>query len=276
MNFKLSMLAAALIATIASVPATAQTKKPAAAGAKAEVSGKTPLAVVNGSPISTGMADLLVNEQIAQGQQNGPELRNAVREELIKRELLAQEARKRGLDKTDQANARVELARQSILLGLYLDEYLKANPITDAAIKAEYERQIALAGDKEYKVRHILVDKEEDALAIINKLNSGGKFSELAKDSKDEGTKDLGGDLGWGRPADYAANFGDVVPTLEKGQYTRKPVKSNFGYHIIMLDDTRKPELPELAAVSEKVKQALIQQAVQKHLAELVAKAKIQ
>lgn len=275
MNLKLSLLAATLIAVSASVPAAAQTSKKPAAG-KAEVSGKTPLVVVNGSPVSTGMADLLINEQLAQGQQNTPELRSAVREELIKRELLAQEARKRGLDKSDQVVSRVDLARQSILLGMYLDEYVKAHPISDADVHTEYDRQIALAGDKEYKVRHILVDKEEDAQAIIKKLAAGGKFEELAKDSKDAGTKDAGGDLGWGRASDYAANFGDVVPKLEKGQYTKTPVKSNFGYHVVMLDDTRKPELPEFAAVSEKVKQALIQQAVQKHIAELMTKAKIQ
>jgi peptidyl-prolyl cis-trans isomerase C len=200
MNLKLSLLAAALIATAASAPVMAQTKKPAAA--KAEVSGKTPVAVVNGNPISTGMADLLINEQLSQGQQNGPELRSAVREELIKRELLAQEARKMGLDKSDQTTARIDLARQSILLGMYLDEFMKTHPISDAEIHAEYDRQIALAGDKEYKVRHILVDKEEDAQAIIKKLAAGGKFEELAKDSKDSGTKDSGGDLGWGRAAD--------------------------------------------------------------------------
>jgi peptidyl-prolyl cis-trans isomerase C len=279
MNLKLSLLAATLIATVASLPAVAQTSKKPAAGAAASapaLGGKAPVAVVNGSPISAGMADLLINEQLAQGQQNTPELRNAVREELIKRELLAQEARKRGLDKSDQVTSRIDLARQSIQLGLYLDAYLKEHPISDADIHAEYDRQIALAGDKEYKVRHILVEKEEDAQAIIKKLAAGGKFEELAKESKDAGTKDNGGDLGWGRAVDYAANFGNVVPTLEKGQYTKQPVKSNFGYHIIMLDDTRKPELPEFAAVSDKVKQALVQQAVQKHIAELLTKAKIQ
>ncbi|HSD38437.1 MAG TPA: peptidyl-prolyl cis-trans isomerase [Rhodocyclaceae bacterium] len=279
MNFKLSLLAATLIATAASLPAVAQTNKKPAAGAATStpaLGGKAPVAVVNGSPISAGMAELLVNEQLAQGQQNTPELRNAVREELIKRELLAQEARKRGLDKTEQVTSRVDLARQSIQLGLYLDAYIKEHPISDAAVRAEYDRQIALAGDKEYKVRHILVEKEEDAQAIIKKLAAGGKFEVLAKDSKDAGTKDNGGDLGWGRAVDYASNFGNIVPTLEKGQYTKQPVKSNFGYHIIMLDDTRKPELPEFAAVSEKVKQALVQQAVQKHIAELLTKAKIQ
>lgn len=276
MNLKLSILAAALIATAASAPVTAQTSKKPAVASKAEVSGKTPLVVVNGSPISTGMADLLINEQLSQGQQNTPELRSAVREELIKRELLAQEARKRGLDKSDQVTSRVDLARQSILLGLYLEEYMKAHPIADAEVRAEYDRQIALAGDREYKVRHILVDKEEDAQAIIKKLAAGGKFEELAKDSKDAGTKDSGGDLGWGRAPDYAANFGDAVPQLEKGQYSKQPVKSSFGYHVLMLEDTRKPELPEFAAVSDKVKQALVQQVVQKHLAELLSRAKIQ
>jgi peptidyl-prolyl cis-trans isomerase C len=159
---------------------------------------------------------------------------------------------------------------------MYLDEYLKEHPISDADIHAEYDRQIALAGDKEYKVRHILVDKEEDALAIIKKLDAGGKFEELAKDSKDAGTKDSGGDLGWGRAIDYSANFGDAIPRLEKGTYAKQPIKSNFGYHVVMLEDTRKPELPEFAAVSDKVKQALVQQAVQKHIAELLSKAKIQ
>ncbi|MEC5387696.1 peptidyl-prolyl cis-trans isomerase [Uliginosibacterium sp. H3] len=279
MHLKLSLLAAALIATAASLPAVAQTSKKPAAGAATSapaIGSKAPVATVNGNPISAGMAELLVNEQLAQGQQNTPELRNAVREELIKRELLAQEARKRGLDKSEPVTSRIDLARQSILLGLYLDAYLKEHPISDAEVRAEYDRQIALAGDKEYKVRHILVEKEEDAQAIIKKLAAGGKFEELAKDSKDTGTKDNGGDLGWGRAVDYANNFGNVVPSLEKGAYTKQPVKSNFGYHVLMLDDTRKPELPEFAAVSDKVKQALIQQTVQKRIAELMSTAKIQ
>ncbi len=282
MNLKLSLLAATLIATVATLPVSAQTTKKsaaaksAAAESKAAVSGKTTLVLVNGSPITTGMADLLIEEQVAQGQQNTPELRSAVREELIKRELLAQEARKRGLDKSDQVTARVDLARQSILLGLYLDEYVKAHPITDEEVRAEYDRQVALLGDKDYKVRHILVDKEEDALAIIQKLDAGGKFEELAKQSKDEGTKDTGGDRGWGSAKDYATNFGDTVTHLEKGQYTKQPVKSSFGYHVILLEDTRKPVPPEYAAVSDKVRQSLVQMAVQKHVAELLSKAKIQ
>ncbi|MDB5802459.1 MAG: peptidylprolyl isomerase [Rhodocyclales bacterium] len=273
MNLKLSLLAATLVAT-ASVSVPAQTTKKAAA--PAVVSTKTTLVTVNGSPVSTGMADLLIEEQVAQGQKNTPELRSAVREELIKRELLAQEARKRGLDKSDQVISRVDLARQSILLGLYLDDYVKAHPISEAEVRAEYDRQITLLGDKDYKVRHILVDKEEDALAIIKKLDNGGKFEELAKGSKDEGTKDSGGDLGWGRGPDYTANFGDSVTRLEKGQYTKQPVKSSFGYHVILLEDTRKPLAPDYATVSDKVKQALIQQSVQKHVAELMGKAKIQ
>ncbi|MDB5887437.1 MAG: peptidylprolyl isomerase [Rhodocyclales bacterium] len=279
MNLKLSLLAAVLVGTIISVPASAQTTKKstaATAASKAAVSGKTPLAVVNGGAISTGMADLLIEDQTAQGQQNTPELRSAVREELIKRELLAQEARKRGLDKNDQAVARVDLARQSILLGLYLDQYVKEHPVSDADVHAEYDHQVSLLGDKDYHVRHILVDKEEDAQAIIKKLDAGGKFEELAKQSKDEGTKDTGGDLGWGRAQDYVANFGDSVTQLEKGQYTKQPVKSSFGYHVILLEDTRKPVAPAFEAVSDKVKQSLTQQIVQKHIAELMSKAKIQ
>jgi peptidyl-prolyl cis-trans isomerase C len=275
MNLKLSLLTVALIAAAANAPAIAQTSKKATAATGSSAS-KATLVTVNGSPVTNGMADLLTNEQVAQGHPDTPELRGAVREELVKRELLAGEARKRGLDKTDAVVARFDLAKQSILLGLYLDSYVKEHPVSDAAVHAEYDRQIALAGDKEYKVRHILVDKEEDAQAIIKKLAAGGKFEELAKESKDAGTKDSGGDLGWGRAADYAANFGDVVPKLEKGQYTQTPVKSNFGYHVLMLDDTRKPQLPEFAAVSDKVKDSLIQQAVQKHIAELMSKAKIQ
>ncbi len=275
MNYKISLLALALIASVGTVSAqTPAAKKAAPAAAAKPAAGKAAgkIATVNGNPISESLAQLLVDEQLSQGQQDSADLRAAVKDELIKREVLAQEARKLNFDKTEAVASRIELARQSILLGAYLDDYVAKHPVPESTIKAEYDRQVQLAGDKEYKVRHIQTEKESDAVAIIKQLDSGAKFDTLVKESKDLGSKDNGGDLGWMRPQ---GSFKDAIVLLDKGNYTKTPVKTEFGFHVILLEDVRKPEIPAYDQVKERVRQALVQQVIQKHVAELLSRAKI-
>lgn len=252
----------AFSATIATSPVLAQTK-----GA---------LATVNGKAIPQIRADALVAAQAAQGQPDSPELRQAVKEELVRREILAQEAAKKGLDKKGEVLGQIELARQSVLIGAYLGEFAKANPISDAQLKKEYEGIKSQLGDKEYNARHILVEKEDEAKAIIEKLKKGEKFDELAKQSKDPGSKDKGGELGWANRAAYVKPFSDAMVTLEKGKYTSTPVKSDFGYHVIQLDDVRELKAPSFDEVKGQIAQRLQQQQVQTHIGELRAKAKVQ
>lgn len=262
MKAKLNIVAALLLAATLSTPTFAQSSKA--------------VAKVNGVSISAGMADEMRNAQIAQGVPNSPDLQKAVVTELVRRETLAQEAKKKGLDKQATTQARLELARQSVLFGVYLEDWAKAHPVADAQVRAEYDRLVKQMGDKEYKVRHIVVDKEEDAQAIIKKLQGGAKFSDLAKDSKDVSNKDNGGDLGWVNPASMVQPFGEALAKLDKGKFTTQPVKTQFGYHVIMLDDVRKSDPPKFDDVKPRIQQGLEQQAIQKQIDELVSKAKIE
>ena len=258
---KTSRLAALLVAgAIISVPALAQNKA---------------FATVNGQPIPQHVYDAFISEQKAQGAQDGPELQNAVREELIRRELLAQEAKKKGLDKKGTVPGQVELAKQAVLIRAYLTEHVRANPITEERLKAEYEGIKANLGSTEYKARHVLVEKEDEAKAIIAKLEKGEKFSELAKQSKDPGSRDSGGELGWNSPAAYVKPFGDALTKLKKGEYTKTPVKSDFGYHVIQLDDSRPSNPPPYEQVKQQLQQRAGQQQIEQLVKDLRAKAKI-
>lgn len=258
---KISRLAALLLAgAIVSAPALAQNKA---------------FATVNGQAIPQSVYDAFIAEQKAQGAQDGPELQNAVREELIRRELLAQEAKKRGLDKKGTVPGQVELAKQAVLIRAYLTDYVRANPITEDQLKAEYESIKANIGGTEYKARHVLVEKEDEAKAIIAKLDKGEKFSELAKQSKDPGSRDNGGDLGWNSPAAYVKPFGEALTKLKKGEYTKTPVKTDFGYHVIQLEDSRPSNPPPYDQVKPQLQQRAGQQQIEKLVKELRAKAKV-
>lgn len=259
--FKISRLAALLIAgAIVSAPAFAQNKV---------------FATVNGQPIPQSVYDAFATEQKAQGAPDSPELQNAVKEELIRREILAQEAKKKGLDKKGTIQGQIELAKQAVLIRAFLTDYVKAHPISEAQLKAEYETIKANLGTTEYKVRHILVENEDEAKGIIVKLDKGEKFSELAKASKDPGSKDKGGELGWSSPNAYVKPFGEALGKLKKGEYTKAPVKSDFGYHIIMLEDSRPATPPTFEQAKPQLQQRASQQQIEQLVKELRSKAKV-
>lgn len=236
-----------------------------------------PLAKVNGTPISAAVGNLLVEEQVAQGQPNNDQLKKEVRDELIRREVLAQEARKAGLDKKPDIQARLDLMRTSVLAGAYIDQLVSSKQFTDAELRKEYDRQIATEqGGKEYKARHIVVNKEEDAKAIIAKLQAGAKFDDFVKESTDPGTKDNGGDLGWSRPNQYVPPFAAALSNLQKGTFTPQPVKTDFGYHVIIVDDVRDIQPPAFDAVKPQLIQIKKQQLIQETVQSLVSKAKVE
>lgn len=231
---------------------------------------------VNGKAIPQSRADVLIANQMAQGQAKTPELEAAVKEELVRREVLAQEAIKKGIDKKTEVQAQLDLARQGVLIGAYLNEYARNVKLADADVQKEYEGVNAAVGKNEYKARHILVESEGEAKDIIAKLKAGGKFDELAKVSKDPGSKDRGGELGWANKASYVPPFAEAMIKLEKGKFTEAPVKSNFGWHVILLEDLRELKAPALDEVKPQIIQRMRQLAVEKHIVDLRAKAKVE
>lgn len=235
-----------------------------------------PYAKVNGKAIPANRAEVLMANQLAQGQAKTPELEKAVKEELVRREVLAQAAIAKGMDKKSDVQAQVDLARQGVLIGAYLNEFARGVKIGDEDVKKEYDTLKSALGDKEYKARHILVEKEDEAKDIIAKLKKGEKFEELAKLSKDPGSKEKGGELGWANKASYVPAFADAMSKLAKGKYTEAPVQSNFGWHVIQLDDVRELKAPNFDDVKPQIVQRMRQMAVEKHILDLRAKAKVE
>jgi peptidyl-prolyl cis-trans isomerase C len=234
------------------------------------------LATVNGKKIPSSAADAMVKQAATQGQQDTPELRKMVKEQLVTQELLFQEATKQGYAKNPEVNAQIEQVRQTIIIRAMLGDYFKKNPITDKDIQAEYDKYKAgTGGDKEYNARHILVEKEEEAKAIIAKLKAGGKFEELAKASKDPGSAANGGSLDWAPAGNYVPEFGAALKKLEKGAITETPVKTQFGFHVIKLEDVRAAKPRTFEELKPQISQQMQQKKFQEFQEGLRKKATI-
>jgi peptidyl-prolyl cis-trans isomerase C len=235
------------------------------------------VAIVNGKAVPKARMDSMASQMARSGRPVPPDQMGQLREAVIAREIFAQEAQAKGLDATDDFKDQMELTRQSILINELFAQHQKSNPVSDADVKAEYDKYAAANGGKEYKARHILVDKESEAIAILAQLKKGGKFDEIAKkSSKDPGSGANGGDLDWAAAANYVPEFSAAMMALEKGKTTDKPVKSQFGYHIIRLDDVREVQLAKFDDVKPQIAQQLSQQKLAKYQEELRAKAKVE
>ncbi|MBE0473052.1 peptidylprolyl isomerase [Rhodoferax sp.] len=235
------------------------------------------VAIVNGKAVPLTRVEALSQQVERSGRPVTPEMQQQIREEVIAREVFMQEAQKQGLDTTADFKNQMELARQAILIRELFANYEKTSPVTDAEIQAEYDKFVAANAGKEYRASHILVEKETEAQAIIAQLKKGAKFAEIAKQSsKDPGSGARGGDLDWAPADSYVAEFASALTALSKGQLTDTPVKSQFGYHVIRLDDVRATELPKLEDVKPQVAQQLRQQKLVKYQEALRAKAKIE
>ena len=222
------------------------------------------VAVVNGKPVPSSRVEMLATQLAKSGRPVTDEVRAQIKEEVIVREIFMQEAQKRGLSASEDVKAQMELARQTILIRELFADFQKKNPVSDAELKAEYDKFVAANSGKEYKARHILVEKEDEAKDIVARLKKGEKFDELAKKlSKDPGSGAKGGDLDWANASSYVAEFSQAMIKLEKGQLTQEPVKSQFGWHVIQLDDTRDAKLPPF----EELKPQISQQKTQEKLA---------
>jgi len=235
------------------------------------------LAIVNGKPVPLARVDALAQQFARSGRQITPEMMDELKKAVVDRELLVQEAQKQGLDASPEFKAQMEFTRDSLLIRDLVTTFQKNNPITDAEIQAEYDKFVAANAGKEYRARHILVEKEAEAKAIIAQLKKGAKFDAIAKkQSKDPGSGANGGDLDWAAAGNYVKEFSDAMVALPKGKITETPVKTQFGYHVIRLDDVREAQLPKLEEIKPQIAQQLGQQKLVKFQDELKAKAKIE
>ena len=235
------------------------------------------LAIVNGKPVPKERAELLKQQVERSGRPITPEVESQIKEEVIAREIFLQEAKKRGLEASKDFKSQMELARQTILIRELFADYQKKNPVSDAEIQAEYDKFVAANSGKEYKASHILVEKEDEAKAIIASIKQGAKFEDIAKkQSKDPGSGARGGDLDWANPNSYVSEFTEAMLKLKKGEMTAEPVKSQFGWHIIRLNDIRDAQLPKLDDVKAQIRQQLEQQKLAQFQQELRSKAKVE
>ena len=234
-------------------------------------------AMVNGVSIPQSRVDMRVKIATSQGQPDTPELRKAVRDDMVSMEVIAQEARKMGLDKDPEVIQQTELADQSVLVSAFVQDYVKNHPISEDQLKQEYDKLKVNLGTKEYKARHILVDSEDEAKDIIKQLGKKGNFDKIAKEkSKDAGSADKGGELDWAVPSNFVPSFASALMSLKKGAYTKEPVKSQYGWHVIKLDDVRNLKMPTFEELKPQIQQRLQQQSIQEYVADLRNKAKIE
>lgn len=259
-KLSLGSIAAAAIAVTLALPVSAQN-----------------IAIVNGKAVPKARAEALAQQVARSGRPVTPELEGQIKDEVIAREIFMQEAQKLGLDATEDFKTQLELARQTLLIRELFADFQKKNPVTDEEIKAEYDKFAAANGGKEYKARHILVEKESEAKDIIARLKKGAKFEDIAKkQSKDPGSGAKGGDLDWANPGSYVKEFTEALIKLNKGQTTDAPVQSQFGWHVIRLDDVRQAQLPKIDEVKPQIAQQLQQQRLAKFQEDLRAKAKVE
>ena len=247
-------------------------KAPAAAPAVA----KPPKITVNGVTIPASRFAIMTQQAAGQGQADNPQVQAQIKDNLIKGEVVAQEAVKAGMDKSPEVMDQLDFVKQQLLVRAYVADYMKKNPIKDEALKTEYNKAKSAEGDKEYKAQHILVEDEKDAKNLIAQIKKGGNFDKLAKEkSKDAGSKDQGGKLEWTMPGNFVKPFSEAMVKLKKGEMTQEPVKTPYGYHIIKLEDTRGAKVPTFDEVKDKIRQSQQQAMMTKLLDDLRAKAKV-
>ncbi|MDR2093188.1 MAG: peptidylprolyl isomerase [Azoarcus sp.] len=247
----------------------------AESAAKAEPAAK-PVVTVNGVAVPGDYAETLIASYRAQGAPDDENLRENVRKDLIRRQVLEQAAVKAGVDKRPDIQIKQDVVRQTVLIQDYLQDWAKNNPPTDEELKKEYDEiKARMASSKEYHVRHILLKTEPEAKAVITRLGKGAKFAELAKKSLDQGSRSRGGDLGWADPSSFVPPFSEALVGLGKGKYTKTPVKTDFGYHVILLEDSRNMQAPSFDDIKVQLQQSLQNKKLQSHIEQLEQAAEV-
>jgi peptidyl-prolyl cis-trans isomerase C len=243
-----------------------------------------PMAKVNGVAIPQSRLEFIMKARATQGQPDTPEVRKALRDDLIAEEVIAQEALKKGLDRDPDIVAQLEIARQTALVRAYQIDYIKTHPVSDETMRKEYEALKTQMGDKEYKARHVLVATEAEAKDIIARIKRGKTpkesldiFVKIAKEkSTDTGSNNKGGELDWSPAGNYVAPFAEALTKLTKGQLTEQPVKTPFGWHVIRLDDVRPLKIPPFEEIKNNLSQRVLQRQFEAAVNELRAKAKVE
>jgi peptidyl-prolyl cis-trans isomerase C len=244
-----------------------------AADIPAAPAGKV-LATVNGSAITQAVVDVYM--EIRKNQSPGkPVDEVTVLEELISMELMRQEGIENGLDTQPAVIATLEHQQRTVLASAAIKDFLANNPVTDEEAKEIYDNQIGKGG-KEYNARHILVETREEATEIIQQLDEGGNFEELAKEKSTGPSGKTGGKLGWFSPAQMVKPFSDATAVLEKGTYTKEPVQTQFGWHVILLEDSREITPPPFEDLKERLKLLAANQRLQAHIQQLRQSASIE
>ena len=239
------------------------------------ISREEAVAEVNGKFISKSTFDLLKKE--AQQQRKGQEIpTDALLEELIKMELLVQEAEQKKLADTPEMATRLAMVKRSLLSQAAVQDYIKSNPVTDEEIQTEYESKVGAKGNSEYKARHILVKTEDEAIVIIAELDAGGDFVAIAKTKSTGPSASQGGDLGWFAPGRMVPPFSEAVIALENGNYTKAPVQTQFGWHVILREESREQTPPPLETVKEQLRPFLQRKKLQEHLDTLRSQATVE
>jgi peptidyl-prolyl cis-trans isomerase C len=268
-----ALTAGAYAQTAAPAAGSPAPAKDAAAPAATATAPSGNIAVVNGTPIKRAELDMVIRQI---HQPDSPDLRKVITKKLVEFEVLTQEAKRRKLPQREDVKFQVENAQRQALIQALIKDELDTHKLSDERLKAEYDKQVqAASAQKEYKAHHILVDSEDEAKAIIAKLDKGAKFEDLAKASKDAGSAANGGELDWATPDGYVKPFSDAMVKLEKGKYTEAPVQSKFGWHVIRLDDTRPVTLPPFDQIKQRLADNLQKKQIEDFIEELVKKANI-
>ncbi len=242
-----------------------------------QAQSSAPVATVNGVIIPQSRLDLMIKAGAAQGQPDSPEMRKTMRENLITEEIIAQEAKKRGLDLDPEVLTQIDISRQNVLVRAFQVDYIKNNAASDETLRKEYEILKLQMGDKEYKIRHILVEAESDARDIIASLKKNGDFGKIASEkSLDDGSKNTGGELDWSPAAAYVRPFAEAIKEMKKGELTETPVHTSFGWHVIQLQDLRDMEIPPFEEVKQNIQQRVLQQEFAALVQDLRGRAKVE
>jgi peptidyl-prolyl cis-trans isomerase C len=260
----------------ANPPAAAAKAAAPASGPKKAATGEPPVAVVNGTPISRTVFEFYVKSSTGKNLSDLPaEAKNQLLDNLIRGELLSQQAIKDGLEKKDDVQSQVALSRMQVLGEAEAGNYLKDKPPTDAQLHAEYDAAIAAMPKTEYHARHILVATQGEAQIVLDQLKGGASFEDLAKTKSTDSSKDQGGDLGWFAPNTMVKPFADAVVGLKKGETTPTPVQTPFGWHVIQLLDIREQAPPQFDAVKQRVQQLVQQKKVRAYQDDLLKTATV-
>jgi len=238
------------------------------------------VATVNGAPITQGLLDLNIKAAVSQGQKDTPQLQQAIKEELINRTLIAQEATRQGLDKEIDFRDQYTQLKQSLLLQAFLEEHFKKNPITEAQLLEEYEKQKQVMGGgttvPQYQLSQIVLGTESEAIAVIGRLQNGESFAKVAKEiSRDAGTKSQGGVVGWVMAPQVATPIADVMVNLQKGSFSTTPIKLQGAFVVIRVDDIRSSKIASFKDSKNQIRQALIQKYLSDSIKKLRESAKV-